>query len=637
MKRNTALSVLVAIILVGFFLRLYHLDTVAFRGDEAFSVQRWSATPLYESLTDIASIEPHPPLTYILFRAWGLIFGTYFGFSLRMLPLLFNLMGIPALYAIGKLLSGRHDIGLLAAFFWAIHPFQIWHAQDYRNYAIWAGLSTLTVWLGLHLILAKRKRHIDWIFYTLLALSSCLIFYNELITIGVLGLFVLIFYWRDRRFLVQWSLLNGGIIAIIFLTFFIFQGDLITSGGYGGTTGGFELTQYWQRFLPVLAFGDSLSVTLMQQFNADTVWWPLVLLLIMVSWLTVLYYQPKQAYFLALLGFVPLVMLGLISMRLSIFRPRYIMIAIPAYILMLSFAINVLWQHNLWQKLISFVLVLTWLGLSLTSLNNYYNNSDYAKAPNWPALANYLEANTEESEVIIQTSVDAGFGYYYDRADILAGEFALPADVDQPISEIIATMEQTSANYHSIWIVGQTFPDWPNTGLVEKWALENLQLVRETHIARLPVRQFMAWDVLPSEIEVEPLAVYGDSIELVGTHIFEPEPTNELTIWLYWRPLILTETPQTVFVHLIGDLNPATGTPLWSQEDHPPQNDRASTSEWETNVFYRDMYKLSLENVVTGEYILMAGFYDPQNGTRLLLEDGSDAFTVGKLQIEENN
>lgn len=633
MNRKITLAFMVAIILVGFFLRLYHLDTVAFRGDEAFSVERWSAAPLYESLTEIASIEPHPPLTYILFRAWGLIFGTDSEFLLRMLPVLFNLLGIPALYAIGKLLSGRRDIGLLAAFLWAIHPFQIWHAQDFRNYAIWAGLSTLTLWLALRVIMGDKRKRVDWGLYTLVAVVTCLIFYNELIMIGVLGLFVLLFYWRDMRFTIQWSLLNTGMIAITFLIFLIFQGDLITSGNYGGTTGGFELEQYWQRFFPVLAFGDSLSTTLMQQFSPYTVWWPLALIIIMTAWFTVLYYHRKNGYFLALLGFVPLLMLGLTSTRLSIFRPRYVMMAAPAYTLMLSYAVFLLWERNLIQKILSSNLLIIWISLSAISLNNYYHNPDYIKAADWPTLATYLEMNTQVDEIIIQTSVDPSFGYYYKRADILADEFGLPADVDQPIPEIIDIMQETSLDYHSIWIVGQTFPDWPNTGIVESWAFENLQLVRETHIAGLPVRQFMAWDILLSEIDDESLAIFGESIELVGARIFEPEPTGEIMIWLYWRPLTPTESPHTVFVHLIGNINPDTATPLWSQDDHPPQNGRVSTSEWETNSVYRDVFTLSVEDIVSGEYTIMLGFYDPQNNERLLLEDNSDAFMLGMVNL----
>ena len=82
-SRNTSLALLVIIILIGFALRLYRLDAVAFRGDEAFSAQYWAGERLAVTFSSIATIEPHPPLTYLLFRLWGLLVGIQHEFSLR--------------------------------------------------------------------------------------------------------------------------------------------------------------------------------------------------------------------------------------------------------------------------------------------------------------------------------------------------------------------------------------------------------------------------------------------------------------------------------------------------------------------------------------------------------------------------
>src|SRR5215204_5959790 len=152
MKRNTSLALLVTIIVIGFALRLYRLDTVALRGDEAFSAQYWAGEPLATTFSSIATIEPHPPLTYILFRAWGLLVGIQHEFSLRLLGVLPNTIGIAAMYALGTQFSRDRRVGLLSAALWAIHPLQIWHAQDFRNYAMWAGLSVVTLWSALRVI-----------------------------------------------------------------------------------------------------------------------------------------------------------------------------------------------------------------------------------------------------------------------------------------------------------------------------------------------------------------------------------------------------------------------------------------------------------------------------------------------------
>lgn len=633
MTRRTHIAILIGIVLLGFSLRLYQLDAVAFRGDEAFSVQRWAATPLSESLSEIASIEPHPPLTYVLFRLWGLIFGIESEFTLRLLPILFNLIGIPAMYALGKRLSGKAIIGLISAFLWAIHPFEIWHAQDFRNYGIWAGLSVMLLWLALKLIQSNKREMTDWLLYIFVATISCLIFYNELITIGILGLYVLLLYWRETKFTIQWSVVNGSIIILTIVAFFIFQGDLVSSGEYAGTTGALQIEQLWQRFISVLQFGDTLSLSLQYQFNPATNWWTFILAITVVALFYVTKSRPKQSIFILMTAFIPLLMLGLISTRLNIFRPRYVMLAVPGYILLISYTIHLLWSGK-FTRIVSIAMMILWISISGISLDNYFHNVDYRKSPDWRELTAFLEENTQADEIIIQTSVDAGFGHYYNIADIIAGEFALPANFDQPISDVITKMEATAESFDTIWILGQTFPDWQNAGVVEDWAFENLQLIRETWIAGLPVRQFMNRDVQDGEVNDESIAIYGDSIVLLDIVTLQSDYTDDLTIILYWQALQQTETPLTVFVHLVGDINPETSTPLWSQDDHLPQNGFISTDLWETGTIYRDVYTLPLSSVTSGEYSLYIGFYDPDINERVLLENGEDAYVLDSVIID---
>jgi hypothetical protein len=139
--------------------------------------------------------------------------------------------------------------------------------------------------------------------------------------------------------------------------------------------------------------------------------------------------------------------------------------------------------------------------------------------------------------------------------------------------------------------------------------------------------------VYGSEVTPEPLTVFNGRIELLEAYVFLPEPDNELTVWLYWRPLEQTDTPFTAFVHLVGEVNPATGTPLWSQDDHPPQGGRVSTDAWALDAVYRDVFTLSLAGVRSGTYSLQVGWYDPQTDQRLLAASGADAFLLDTLLL----
>ncbi|MGB1288082.1 MAG: glycosyltransferase family 39 protein [Aggregatilineales bacterium] len=618
MKKTQALIIVAALILIGFGLRLYQLDTVSLRGDEAFSANYWAGLPLQQSLADIATLEPHPPLNYALFRLWGVIFGIDSEFMLRLLPVLINLIGIPAMYALGTRLH-NHTTGILAALLWTIHPFQIWHAQDFRNYAIWSGLSAAGLWLGLRAI--QQRSRIDIILYAVTALIAALIFYMELFAIGALWVFVAVWYRDDDRlFFRHWTFLTALLTGIVGLTFLLFQGALIGGGGYTGTTDSLNLIELVTRFLPVLNFGDTLPDDMLPVIGIFTT------LILIAGIFIVGRKSTNQAIFLATLAIAPLIMLCFVSLRMSIFRPRYVLLATPAYLLIFTIG-TVIFANRFkarWLKTgIILIFMSGWVGISVYSLNNYYHVSQ-PKAPGWNTFTAYLQQQIALDDLVIQTSVDASFGYYYHNYyDISNDETALPDNFDQPADEIEAALADLSEQYESLWVIGRTFTAWQNSGVVENWLANNMQRTHNTEIAGIPIQQYMSWQVADNEM-----------VALQDVKIVMSPQSETAYIWLYWKPEKQSNADLKVFVHLIGALNPATGTPLWSQSDAFPQDARISTSTWQTNTLYRDVHILNLTDVPPGAYTLLIGFYDPETGDRLLIETGEDAFIIEEIIIE---
>ena len=193
-------SLVVIAILLGFGLRIHDLDAVPLRGDEAFSVLYWADTPLHVSLGEIAQGEPHTPLVYVIGRLWNYIVGGIDSlFALRYLSVLGNILGVPAMVALAWRLCGRLEVALLAGLMWALHPFEIWHSQEFRNYAYWGGASATALWLGLRLI--DKARQADWYLYAAAAGFAVLAIYTEWFTTFALMVFALWQRWRDWRFL----------------------------------------------------------------------------------------------------------------------------------------------------------------------------------------------------------------------------------------------------------------------------------------------------------------------------------------------------------------------------------------------------------------------------------------------------
>lgn len=605
--------------MVGFGLRLFRLDAVPLRGDEAFSVLYWARLPLDQSLTQIATIEPHPALTYIVFHLWGSLVGTS-EFGMRALPALANLLGIAAMYALVRRTVVSYRLAVLGALLFCLNPFEIWHAQDARNYAIWAGLSLAALAAGIRALVSVRRR--DWLLYALLSALAANMFYFELLTLAAFGFYVVVArHYQLRRWLLAASLP----VVTAGLSFVILQRGLLSTGSYGGNTARFDLIQLIGLFPTAIAFGTTLPPG----------WIALTSILViaaLVGGIWMLFrFNRRSGLLVSLLFFVPVLLLSLISTRLNLFDPRYILGAAP----MIMIAAAVFLFHSFKfshhpQHLIRLGFGAAWLALTLVSLNNLYFNPAFIKSQNWPGLIRYIDTYLSSDDLVIQLSVDPAFGYYY-SGEVL--DIALPAYPSQPQSEIESVLEEQSENHDTIWLAGSTLADWPNAGIVEQWLDNHFQTVLQGEVSGLPYRQYRRWDVAPDEVSAEPLAVFGDSVALMGYRVIPaPQPSGKITLWLYWRPIRPIDTPLKVFVHLLGEINPATGTLLWSQDDQYPQDGRLDSTNWPTSDAFRDVYELSLVGVKPGQYRIAIGWYDPVGNERLPVT-GDDSYILVTVTV----
>lgn len=621
------LPIMILIIMVGFFFRLHDLDAAPLRGDEAFTVQSWAEQPFAVSLSQTATIEPHPVLTYAIFRAWGLAIGTS-PFLMRLLPAMVGLLGIPAIYAMGRFILGAKP-ALIAAFLFAIHPFEIWHAQDARNYAIWAGVSLVALAFGLRALKSGKSAH--WLLYGAAATIATNIFYTEMLTLVAFGVYVFVVHRTRWQTIRNW--IPAAVVAVItsITSFLILQGVLIASGTYGGTTPTrLELPRLLSWFLPALIFGETLPVDLVN------VIWPLIGIALFMGMFLIWRAHRRAAILLGLLVGIPVALLSVAALRFNIFNPRYVLSVAPFLTLIFAAFIWLLSiRRQLYLRVLAFVVAIIWIFVSGYSLFNYYTNPLFAKSKDWPALTRYLHEQASPDDLVIQLSVDSAFGYYFhDNLAAIPLDIALPANEKQPVDEIESLLEQYTSRHRSAWLVGQTFPYWPNAGAVEDWLNTHMQLVRSGQATDLKFWQYMDWQVRPDEIQKQTLATFNDLVELVGFKVFmPPERYGTLTVWLYWQPIERTEMPLKVFVHLIGDINPTTNTPLWTQDDRYPQNGRIGTTSWESETVYRDIYTLRLADIPTGQYELRLGFYNPENGQRVTIES-EDNFLMQLIDLK---
>jgi hypothetical protein len=149
-----------ALVLLAFTLRTHQLAQKSLWLDEAFSV--WiSDQPLPDLLSWTVRIDQHPPLYYLVLRAWAFLGGRFASptaraFWVRLPSAAFGTLTVAVFYALGRRFADR-PAGLLAALLLALSPFHVWFGQEARMYALLALNASLAT-LGLaRLFLPPRQ------------------------------------------------------------------------------------------------------------------------------------------------------------------------------------------------------------------------------------------------------------------------------------------------------------------------------------------------------------------------------------------------------------------------------------------------------------------------------------------------
>jgi hypothetical protein len=143
-----------AITLIGVWLRVLFLDKNGLWLDEAFSV--WIAN---HSVADLlqwtVKIDQHPPFYYLLLHYWMARYGDS-PYYVRLLSVVFGAGTIPIIYLIGKRMSGVM-MGLAAAMFLAFSLFNIYFAQETRMYNLLTFNAAVAIYALIRLLTDSRS------------------------------------------------------------------------------------------------------------------------------------------------------------------------------------------------------------------------------------------------------------------------------------------------------------------------------------------------------------------------------------------------------------------------------------------------------------------------------------------------
>ncbi|MDQ1256003.1 MAG: hypothetical protein QG656_598 [Candidatus Hydrogenedentes bacterium] len=210
---------LLAIVSLGAGLRLFALGARSVWIDEAVML---SISDLVRGGIGLfnTDITVDPPLFPFLVHCWytavcalpGVESGTAAcDFLLRLLPCLVGVLTIPLVFVTARVLVRDEATALLAALLYAIAPFQVYYAQELRNYALHVTLCTAALLFFVRAVEGNRAR--DWCAWTVLITLGI---YNNFVTVWVVVAFNVCFValmpWYFRR-IGAWIVCNLAVIA----------------------------------------------------------------------------------------------------------------------------------------------------------------------------------------------------------------------------------------------------------------------------------------------------------------------------------------------------------------------------------------------------------------------------------------
>jgi 4-amino-4-deoxy-L-arabinose transferase-like glycosyltransferase len=136
------------------------------------------------------------------------------------------------------------------------------------------------------------------------------------------------------------------------------------------------------------------------------------------------------------------------------------------------------------------------------------------------------------------------------------------------------------------------------------------------------------------------ISLGGDLVRFLGYRVKpvgRARPGDTLVIDLVWQAVRRPDKEYTVFLHLLGSYNPATGGPVWAQEDSQPLGGGHPTTRWLPGEVVTDRRTLLLpEDLPLGTYSIEAGLYDASSGERLSVENSDqDRILIGEIQITQ--
>lgn len=156
---------------VGVVVRVWHLGTQSLWLDEAQFLDAAVQPTMKDLIRFLVEQDFHPPVYPIMLRYWLKAVGVS-DLTVRLLPLLFGIALIPATAALARMLTGRRDVGVLAAAVVALNGYHLYLSQEGRHYTWLALIGVANICAFIKMIEGPRRWIVPFLLTSLAGLFS---------------------------------------------------------------------------------------------------------------------------------------------------------------------------------------------------------------------------------------------------------------------------------------------------------------------------------------------------------------------------------------------------------------------------------------------------------------------------------
>jgi hypothetical protein len=360
--------------------------------------------------------------------------------------------------------------------------------------------------------------------------------------------------------------------------------------------------------------------------------------------------------------FTPILVMYLLSLRRPLYEPKHLLMAAPAYALLLG---NGLWRladglsrmaHRLMSALhpppsaahlpsaigyrpsaaylLSAIGALALAAATASPLTAYYSDPRQAR-DDYRGLARYIQVASRAGDAILLNAPGQveTFDYYYRGA---LPRYPLPRQrpIDERATEV--DLQRLVAQHGRVWGIFWAERESDPNRFIERWLDDHAYKATDRWFGRVRLTLYAVPLTAPKTIQHPQTAFLGDSIQFLGYSLGSGStPAGDiLQLTVYWQALQPIGERYKVFTHL---LDPAES--IWGQRDAEPGGDKKITTTWKPGEVVPDNYGLLvLPGTPPGAYHIEIGMYRADTGQRLPIfaADGralGDRLLLGPVQV----